>query len=333
MRAIVVCLCLLAGASAGAQDMPPWRSSTPEEQRLDAIAFEGFESGITEKLADVQSVVVVVRGRTVYEYYRDGNPDTLRDTQSVTKSALAVLVGTLLQQGKLKSLDQPVLELVPEWRALNADPRTQAITLRHLLAMTPGFENDDYGGTAAAVAPAAAWARPLRADPGERFSYDNSLPVMVSAILERVTGQPIADLAREGLVTPLAMREPTYVRGLVQLRTVDMAKLGYLLLRDGQGSDRPVMPPGFAAQIVKAQSAGGPPGGTSYGLFWWVASEQTFFASGYAGQLIWVHAPTGLVVAVTSVVSAQSQQRAQAMRLIRGRIFQAVQQRLASTGQ
>lgn len=330
MRIMFLCLCLFVGASVAAQDMPAWRQSMPEEQRLDAVAFEGFDKDITENLSDVQSVVVVLRGRTVYEYYRDGNPDALRDTQSVTKSALAVLVGTVLQQGKLKSLDEAVLELMPEWKPLNPDPRAQAITLRHLLTMTPGFEADDSSGTAASVSPATAWARPLRADPGQRFSYDNRVPGMVSAILERVTGQPIADLVREQLVTPLAMREPTYARSLVHLRTVDMAKLGYLLLQDGRWADRPLLPAGFAAEIVKAQSAGGPPVGTPYGLFWWVASSKIFFASGYAGQAIWVHAPLGMVVAVTSVVSPQSQQRGQAIRLTRGRILQAVQKRLSS---
>lgn len=322
----------MAGASVAAQDMPPWRSSTPEEQRLDAAAFEDFDKDIAENLSDVQSVVVVLQGRTVYEYYRDGNPDALRDTQSVTKSALAVLVGTALQQRKLASLDQPVIELMPEWKSLNPDPRAQAITLRHMLAMTPGFEANDSSGTAAPLAPAVAWARPLGAEPGERFSYDNSVPVMVSAILERVGGRPIADLARDQLVAPLAMREPTYARSLVHLRTVDMAKLGYLLLQDGRWADRPLLPAGFAAQVVKPQSAGGPPVGLPYGLFWWVASDKTFFASGYAGQAIWVHVPLGLVVAVTSVVSPQSQQRAQAIGLARGRIFQAVQKRLASGG-
>jgi hypothetical protein len=52
-------------------------------------------------------------------------------------------------------------------------------------------------------------------------------------------------------------------------------------------------------------------------------------ASGYAGQFVWVHAPLGLVVAITSTVSAGSQERGQAMQLIRGRLFQAVQKRVA----
>ncbi|GAA4343631.1 serine hydrolase [Variovorax defluvii] len=331
LRIFALCLGLLLGASAAAQGMPPWHASTPEEQRLDTAAFEGLDKLIGEDLGDVQSAVVVLQGRTVYAYYRDGKPDALRDTQSVTKSALALLVGTALQRGQLTSLDQPVLELMPEWRPLNPDPRAQAITLRHMLAMTPGFEANDSSGTAAPKTPAAAWARPLRAEPGRRFAYDNSVPAMVSAVLERATGRPVTDIAREQLVAPLSMREPAYVRGLAHLRTVDMAKLGHLLLQDGRWAGQRLLPAGFAAQVVQPQSAGGPPVGLPYGLFWWAASDKTYFASGYAGQLVWVHAPMGLVVAVTSTVSPEGQQRGQALGLARGHIFRAAQKRLSTS--
>jgi len=60
-----------------------------------------------------------------------------------------------------------------------------------------------------------------------------------------------------------------------------------------------------------------------------VVPGLTYIASGYAGQVIWVHAPLDLVVATNATVSAESAQRGQAMRLIRGRIFQAAQKRLA----
>lgn len=81
-----------------------------------------------------------------------------------------------------------------------------------------------------------------------------------------------------------------------------MAKLGYLLLRDGRWEGKEMLPPGFVAEMVKPQSAGGLPVGLPYGLFWWAPSSSTYFASGYSGQLIWVHAPLGLVVAATSTI-------------------------------
>jgi CubicO group peptidase (beta-lactamase class C family) len=329
MRAIVLALCLFAGAAGAGQPLAHWRDSTTEEQRLDAAAFAAVDRDIEARLGDIMSVVVVLQGRTAYQYHRDGQPETLRDTQSVAKSALVALVGTALRQGLIPSLDAPVVELVPEWRALNADPRAQAITLRQLLSMTAGFAGDDPSGLAAPLPPAQAWARPLRGQPGQSFGYDNSIVNLVVAILERVTARRVADYAREHLVGPLAMAEPSYERGL-HLRAVDMARLGHLFLLDGVWNDQAILPPGFAAQATRPHSQGGPPVGLPYGLFWWVPSGTTYFASGYAGQFIWVHPPLGLVVAITSTVSRDSQQRGQALALIRGRLFQAVQQRVAA---
>ncbi|VTU21542.1 Beta-lactamase [Variovorax sp. PBL-H6] len=332
MRKVFAWLCLTVAATAFAQEAPPWRRPVSEEQQLDIAAFTEVDR-IVQALGDVQSVVVVLQGRVAYEYYRDGDVNALRNIQSVTKSGLALLVGTVLKQGQLATLEVPVVELMPEWRTLNLDPRARTITLKHLLAMTTGFEVDDSTGTAVSLAPAAAWARAIQAEPGRRFAYDNSGPPMVQAILERVTGRPIAELVRDQLVTPLAMREPSYSRGgIASMRTVDMAKLGYLLLRDGRWEGKEMLPPGFAAEMVKPQSAGGPPVGLPYGLFWWAPSRSTYFASGYSGQLIWVHAPLGLVVAATSTLSPDSAQRGQALKLARGPVFQAVQQRVGSNG-
>ena len=329
MRSLAFAFWLLVSTAAAAQTAVPWRLlSTPEEQRLDAAAFVDFDRGIAERLADVQSVVVVLSGRVAYQYHRDGNPEALRDMQSVAKTALVALVGTALRQGHIDSLDRQVVDLLPELRPINADPRTQAITLRHLLTMTAGFAVDDATGTAPPLAPAQAWARQFRASPGEVFAYDNSMINLVTAALEKATGRSIADDAREQLVQPLGMIEPSYQRGL-HLRTVDMAKLGHLFLQDGVWSGQSVLPPGFAALATQAVSGGGPPVQLPYGVSWWVPSTSTYFASGYAGQFIWVHAPLQAVVAVTSTVSKESQQRGQAMQLIRGRLFQAVQKRAA----
>ncbi len=327
MRWSVLVLYLFVGVAEAAQPSAPWRASTAEEQKLDATAFEGFDQGIGERLPDIQSVVVVLRGRIAYQYHRDGNPEALRDTQSVTKSALAALVGVALQQKRIASLDKAVVELMPQWRALNADPRAQTITLRHLLSMTAGFEVNDAAGTAAPLPPSQAWARPVSAQPGQAFAYDNSIVPLLTAILGKATGQPLADYAHEHLVQPLAMAEPSYQRSLLQLRTVDMAKLGHLLLQDGNWNGQALLPPGFVAQVTRAHTDGGAPVRLPYGLAWWLPSQNTYFASGYGGQFIWVHPPLGAVVAVTSTVSKASNERGQAMRLIRGRLFQAVVKR------
>ena len=123
---------------------------------------------------------------------------------------------------------------------------------------------------------------------------------------------------------PIGLAEPGYTHGgRLSLRTVDMARLGQLMLQQGQWNGQPLLSAEVAAQMMAPQSAGGPPVGLPYGLGWWVPSATTFFASGYGGQFIWVHPPLALVVATTATVSPGSQQRAQATQLVRGRLFQA----------
>jgi CubicO group peptidase (beta-lactamase class C family) len=326
---------LLMGVSAAvhAQSPAEFRATSPAEQALDAAAFSGVDESIRDHLADVNSAVVVLGGRVVYEYYRDGNPATLRDVRSVAKSALSALTGIALGQGRIVSLDQPVVALVPEWASLNGDPRAASIAVRHLLTMTAGFDVNDPTGTAAAGTPATAWARPLRAAPGQAFAYDNALIPMLAAVLEKATGMPLADYARQQLVTPLGLEEPSYQRGL-KMRTVDMAKLGQLFLQKGAWARQQLIPESYVMAATQRQNAGGPPVSMPYGYMWWVVPSNTprntFMASGYAGQFIWVHPPLDLVIAVTSTVSQESQRRGQALQLIRGRLYAAAQKRTSS---
>jgi CubicO group peptidase (beta-lactamase class C family) len=329
---LAACLCALAGL-ASTRALAEWRASSPDDEALDAAAFGSLPALITGQFADVQSVVVVHKGRAAFEFYRDGAPDKLRDVQSVAKSALSSLVGVAIAQGRIASLDQPVVQLVPEWAPLNSDPRAAGITVRHLLTMSAGFEVNDPTGTAPAGRPAEAWARPLRSAPGEKFAYDNAIIPMVAAVLEKATGKPLSDFARQEIVAPLGMHEPSYEPRL-HLRTADMARLGHLFLRDGQWGARQVIPEGYARDATRAQNRGGPPVSMPYGYLWWVVPSQAqrppFMASGYGGQVIWVYPPLDLVVAITSSVSPDSQRRGQAIQLLRGRLFNAARQRASS---
>ena len=90
-------LLLLAGLTSAQAE---WRASSPDEQALDAAAFGGLAPMITEQFGDVDSVVLVHKGRVAFEFYRDGAPDKLRKVHSVTKSALASVREATRQQNK-----------------------------------------------------------------------------------------------------------------------------------------------------------------------------------------------------------------------------------------
>jgi CubicO group peptidase (beta-lactamase class C family) len=329
-RALTVALgCLAAGGwSRSAQAQV--RAGSPEEQAADAAAFETVRRHLADRWTDVESVAVVLQGRRLFEFYRDGEPDRLRNVQSVEKSALCALVGVALAQGAIAGVDQPVLALVPEWADLNDDPRTRAITVRHLLTMSAGFDLGTATSITGKSPPRQAWSRRLAAAPGERFAYDNALPGLLSALIERVSGMPLPDYARRELVQPLGLAEPAYGRQL-HLRTQDMARLGQLFLQQGRWGERQLLPGDYVAQATRPQNKGGPPVSMPYGYLWWIlpneAPRRTFLASGYAGQMIWVHPPLDLVVAATSAVSADSQRRGHALEMLRGGLVEAAQAR------
>lgn len=310
-----------------------WRTPAPQERALDAAAFEGIERTISESFPDVQSVFVAVHGRVAFQYYRDGNSESLRNVQSVAKSALSALVGVALHQGRIKSLDQTVVELVPELLPLNADPRSRDITLRHLLTMTTGFQVNDPTGTAPAGRAKEGWARPMTNPPGQAFAYDNAAVVILAEVLETTVGMPVADFARQQLIVPLGMAEPSYQRGL-SMRTEDMAKLGQLFLQNGLWGDSQLLGPSFVAEATTARNAGGPPVSLPYGFMWWVvpskARRQTFMASGYSGQFVWVYPGMEMVVATTSTVSIEAQRRGEALRLMRTKLYAAAQKRVSA---
>lgn len=326
-RALVLAFVLASTASAQVLEAA---AVPPAQAALDEAAFAEVDRALANGVDDVQSVVVLQRGRVVYQFYRDGAAEQPRLVASVTKSAVSTLVGIALGQGRLASLDQPVLALMPEWADHNGDPRAAGITLRHLLTMTAGFEIADSN---AALEPRAAWARPMRAAPGQVFGYDNAAVPLLVAILEKATGTPVVEFARRELAMPLGIEHFEQRRGL-RLRTLDMAKLGQLYLQKGQWGSRQIVPESYVMAATQPQNAGGPPLSVPYGFMWWVVpsklERQTFMASGFGGQFIWVYPPLDLVVAINSTVSQDSGNRGQALRLIRNGIFAAAQKRAAA---
>lgn len=305
-------------------------------QPAEAPAFQKLREQLNAGFADVRSMVVLRRGQTLFAFHRNGDPDTLHDVQSVAKSGLSALVGIALAQGRIASLDQPIVALIPELSGVNADPRAATVTVRHLLTMTSGLDTGARVGGGGDLA-RAAMARPFRATPGEVFAYDNLGYLLLSRVVQAAVGQPLPAWADAQFLQPLGIARvqwPGEQAGPVTLgmRTRDMATLGQLFLQDGRWGERQLIPTDYVRAATQRQNAGGPPVGMDYGYMWWVVPGQgpatarrTFMASGYGGQLVWVHPPQELVVAITSDTSAASNARGQAVQLVRGPVFAAAQ--------
>lgn len=167
------------------------------------------------------AVAVVRDGRLVYARgfgwadvagARPVQPDALFRIASVSKPITAVAVLTLVEEGKLSLDDRvaPFLAHLAPAPGATVDPRWEAITIRHLLNHTGGWDRDRPGGgfdpmfrpavAAAAVgAPAPASPEtiirymkgvPLDFDPGARYAYSNFGYAILGRVIEQVSGMP-----------------------------------------------------------------------------------------------------------------------------------------------
>lgn len=268
---------------------------------------------------------VVQGGRMIHEW---GNPSFRNDAASSTKVFYTWLVLQALQEGRLRSLDDPIAEWVPALTNLNPALgfKDRGITFRHLLRQTSG-----YG---------------LAEPPGVAFAYNDHATGLLSWLLfHRVFGREPARydevLNESGLGAQIGFEDrPTAVhpntpRGRLRISARDMARFGLLHLRGGQWRGRPVLAPElFRAVMDDVVPPGLPrtsgreaeilPGIASFGggrnekghagclgCYWWHnrftpdgarllpdAPPGTFLASGYGGRFALIIVPEEDLVVV-----------------------------------
>lgn len=141
-------------------------------------------------------------------------PDSLFQIQSVTKVFTATLVMQLVDDGLVR-LDEPVRSFLPEFRT--ADPAaSSAITVRHLLTHTGGFEGDLWEPTTSGPDALDRFVRDLvsragqHSAPGERWSYCSAGFGVLGRLVETVRGVPFEAALRRFLLEPLGIEEVAF---------------------------------------------------------------------------------------------------------------------------
>jgi CubicO group peptidase (beta-lactamase class C family) len=202
----------------------------------------------------LDSLLLVRHGKIVLDaYYAPYTADIPHTINSSTKAVIATLTAMVYKDGLLDSLDHSVLDFFADRGIANVDDRKKAITIQNLLDMTSGIEWEEgfEGGREQSLRDLGRspdWVnfildRPMAHAPGETFYYDSGNPHLLSAIITKLTGLNAQDYANAKLFGPLGIA-PTYWRrdpqGLstgafgLALHARDMAKIGYLYLRNGE---------------------------------------------------------------------------------------------------
>ena len=244
--------------------------------------------------------LVAYKGQLVQEWY---GPRYRRPmyAMSSTKSVTGLLVGMLIDDGRIKSIDARVCEYLSEWCA---GPRGR-VTLRHLLTMTSGLPNMQDARSVGFAADKNSHVRALTpaTEPGSAWAYSNEGVQLLSPILDKAAGEPIQDYARKRLFEPLGMSNSrlnidaaghawTYADMLTTPR--EFARIGMLMAQRGMWAGKRIVSEAWIDASVQPSQKHN----AEYGLLWWTAmpAERRFASLGYLNTDMQVMPDQQLVV-------------------------------------
>lgn len=241
----------------------------------------------------------------------------LHPLYSVSKSFLSAAVGYLVEAGKV-DINKPWLDYCPAYADKVVDPRFTKVTVRNLLTMTLGQDNeavmhgeDDWAENTV--------AKRLTYEPGTKFFYNSMCSHLLSIMVQTLTGEKLVDFLAPRLFAPLGIRDYYWEEerlghntggfGL-HLATQDLAKYGLCLLHHGQYGGKQVLPESWveAATTKQMDNASEYPPARSenrqgYGYQFWMCTHGGFRCSGLHGQICFVQPENQLVIAMSNATT------------------------------
>ena len=301
-----------------------WRTSTPEEQGLSSEKLEEMMTFTQQNYMQIDGVVLIRNGYLVFEKYP--SPDYTAETRhflySVTKSFTSALIGIALDQGYIQDTNQKMMSFFPDRVIQDPDGRKSRVTVENLLMMRSGMkwdessagfetpENDIYhinNGDGLQY----CLDLPMVAEPGELWHYNTGSSHILSGIIRETTGTTTLDYAKTNLFTPIGITNVLWSADLggtqkggfdLQLTPRDMARFGYLYLKDGRWGDKQIVSEEWVHQSTSSLTTIDDE--TGYGYQWWTMPKlNAYRASGLYGQQIFVAPDENIVLVFTAQIS------------------------------
>jgi CubicO group peptidase (beta-lactamase class C family) len=328
IRGLGVVQFLLVVAACGGEPTIPnsdfdWPRGSATDAGLDTARLGALVRHVEDSLPNVNALVIVRGGTLVWEWYHPASDtNEAYDTHSITKSAIATFVGQALHTGQLTSLDQLVGDVFTEVRHDDeVDPRFREATIRHLLAMQSGLENEITQRVPFTSTDLVnkLLRLPLLYAPGEGWHYDMANSHILSGLLQRRVGESVGAWAQRDLFARFnitAGRWQSDHEGVslgwtgLHLNARDLAKLGELYLRDGVWLGERLFPAGYAALVAGTVTTPRDDYFADYALHWWTTMRwgtPAWIAAGFRHQYLVILPAHDAVIVMQS---ASSQLRA-----------------------
>ena len=301
-------------------------------------AADKYFAAVAKEGQDLHSIMVVKDGNVVLEkWMSEGKEDTPHILNSVSKTFTSMAVGLAIAEGKL-SLEDKLVDLFPEHCPENPSEYLQEINVKHLLTMNCGHSTDPtrkvWGDNK------DNWIKvfmehPVTHKPGTIYCYNSLGTYVLSAMVQKVTGQKVVDYLFPRLFRPLGINNVSWAespQGVntggwgLYLKTEDLAKMGLMILQKGQFNGKQIVPAEWIEAASAAQVPCVPAGMNSdqahlmkkaaktsdwlqgYGYQMWRCRYNSFRADGANGQyIIMIPDKNAVIVTTANIEDMQSE--------------------------
>ncbi|MFY0598405.1 MAG: serine hydrolase [Cyclobacteriaceae bacterium] len=315
------------------KDQTVWGYAKPSTLGLDEATLLSINEEIEEgEFEDIKSVLIIKNDHIVFENYYDGSfRSELRPIGLATQIVTVGILGRLIDEGYIESLDDPISKYLPSYfNVFDAQPEKKEITIQHLLDNKSGLvwnesikqyidEDNDINRmkTESADWPGYVLKRDLEAPPGIRHVQNSGTSALLMSIIETALGDvDLESYIRTNIFQPLEIVNYKWasdpkgnldgVTGL-HLNDIDFAKLGYLFMNYGNWNRERVIPEGWAFEMLGTQSLAS--NTFSFGYGWrsfsdnlssilGYSADEIFFSPVHHGQMLFIIPKSGIVMSV-----------------------------------
>lgn len=295
--------------------------STPEAQGVSSTAIINFLEKVAESKIDFHSIMVLRRGHIIAEGWWSPYAPHLKHTlYSLSKSFTSTAVGLAVNEGRF-TIDSSVLDFFPNDKPDNISANLAAMKVKHLLTMSTGHVKET-------IQPMRhsddSWAKTflsqaVEKEPGTFFLYNTGATYMLSAIVQKVTGNTLQEYLTPRLFDPLGIKgedwesDPQKINtggyGL-RVKTEDIARFGQLLLQKGVWNGKQIVPAVWIDEATRTQIASNSSKpnrpkeeddwAQGYGYQFWRCRPGGYRGDGAFGQFCMVMPDHDAVIAITS---------------------------------
>ena len=262
-----------------------------------------------KELKDLYSVgfAVIQNDSLIFEQYWNGwDADSVSNSFSVAKSYVSVLTGIAIQDGVIKSVQQPVGDYLPEFK----DGCYAKITIENVLTMATGLDwsesganpfSDNAKGYYGTNVRELSLSQPCRDEPGKEFDYISGGTQIMAEVIEAAYRRPLDELVREKIWTPLGCEHDAYwgkdrtdgdFKAFCCLYATarDFGRIGQMYLDSGMWHGKQIVPRDYwQASITPAKLLDKGKPNERYGYFWWLAEidgKPIHYCRGFHGEYV-----------------------------------------------